>query len=223
MVNKLLSLISAVLALNFLALVGGIGYLVYSGKLDRNKVQEIRNLVLATESPTTQPTTQPAQELPALTPMMRLDALLAQAAGRPPAEKITTIQTAFDAQLAILERRSRELEDQRRQLAQAQADFELQRKRLQEQTQALRQREAEQTRLAEDEGFQKTLALYQSLPPKKTKEIFLSLEDDVVVRYLQSMEPRIASGILKEFKTPDETSRAQALLEKMRLANAKAD
>lgn len=223
MIKKLASLISAVLALNFLAAAGGIGYLVYVGKLDREKVQQIRELVLATDLPTTQPTTQPAQELPAPTPMMRLDELLAKAAGRPPAEKISTLQTAFDAQLAILERRGRELEDQRRQLAQAQADFESQRKRLLEQTETLRQREAEQARLAEDEGFQKTLALYQSLPPKKTKDIFLSLEDDVVVRYLQAMEPRIASGILKEFKTPDETSRAQALLEKMRLANAKAD
>lgn len=223
MIKKLASLISAVLALNFLAAAGGIGYLVYVGKLDREKVRQIRELVLATDLPTTQPTTQPAQELPAPTPMMRLDELLAKAAGRPPAEKISTLQTAFDAQLAILERRGRELEDQRRQLAQAQADFESQRKRLLEQAETLRQREAEQARLAEDEGFQKTLALYQSLPPKKTKDIFLSLEDDVVVRYLQAMEPRIASGILKEFKTPDETSRAQALLEKMRLANAKAD
>lgn len=223
MVKKLLSLISAVLALNFLAAAGGIGYLVYSGKLDRDKVQQIRELVLVTPLPTTQPATQPAQELPAPTPMMRLDELLAKASGRPPTEKISVIQTAFDAQLAILERRARELEDQRRQLAQAQADFELQRKRLQEQAQALRQHEIEQTRLAKDEGFQKTLALYQSLPPKKTKEIFLSLEDSVVVQYLQAMEPRIASGILKEFKTPDEISRAQALLEKMRLANAKAD
>jgi hypothetical protein len=51
----------------------------------------------------------------------------------------------------------------------------------------------------------------------------MTLDDDVVVRYLQAMEPRIAGGILKEFKTPDETSRAQSLLEKMRLANAKAE
>jgi flagellar motility protein MotE (MotC chaperone) len=222
MSKKLISLVSAVLAINFLVAAGGVGYLVYAGKVDKDKVQQIRELIMASEeNATTQPTTQAAQELPPPTPMMRLDELLARASGRPATEKIATVQTAFDAQMAVLERRSREVEDQRKQLAQAKADFEAQRKALLEETDVLRKQQEAQAKLAEDKGFQDTLALYNSMPPKKTKDIFMTLEEDVVVRYLQSMEPRIASGILKEFKTPDETSRAQAILEKMRLANAK--
>jgi flagellar motility protein MotE (MotC chaperone) len=224
MIKKLISLVSAVLAINFLIAAGGVGYLVYSGKVDKEKVQKIRELVMDSgDAPATQPTTQPAQELPPATPMMRLDDMLAKASGRPATEKIATVQTAFDAQMAVLERRAREVEDQRRQLAQAKADFETQRKSLIEEAKALRMQQEAQASLAEDKGFQDTLALYRSMPPKKTKDLFMTLDDDVVVRYLQAMEPRIAGGILKEFKTPDETSRAQSLLEKMRLANAKAE
>ncbi len=224
MIKKLISLVSAVLAINFLLAAGGVGYLVFTGKVDKEKVQQIRELILASdEAPATQPTTQEAQDLPPKTPMMRLDELLAVASGRPAAEKIATVQTAFDAQMAVLERRSREIEDQRRQLAQAKTDFEAQRKTLLTESEALRKQQEEQAKLAADKGFQDTLALYNSMPPKKTKDIFMSLEEDVVVRYLQAMEPRIAGGILKEFKTPDETSRAQGILEKMRLANAKAE
>ncbi len=225
MVKKMLNLVSAVLALNFLVVAGGIGYLLFTGKLSKDRIGEIRALVLASDEPaTTQPTTtQPAQEVPPTTPMLRMDTLLTEASGRVEPTQIGVVQTAFDAQNALLERRLREVEDQRRQLTQAKADFEAQRKSLLEQAAALAQKQEAQEKLAEDKGFQDTLTLYQAMPPKKVKDIFKGLPEDVVVRYLQSMEPRQAGSILKEFKTPEETSRAQAILEKMRQANAKAE
>lgn len=225
MIKKMLNLISAVLALNFLVIAGGMGYLMVTGKLTKDKIGEIRQLVLASDQPaTTQPaTTQTAQEVPPTTPMLRLDNLLAEAAGRVEPTQVNVVQTAYDAQNALLERRLREVEDQRRQLAQAKADFETQRKALLEQAAALTEKQQAQEQVAQDKGFQDTLALYQAMAPKKVKEIFKGLTDDVVVRYLQSMEPRQAGSILKEFKTPEENSRAQTILEKMRQANVKAE
>ncbi len=224
MVKKLLSLVTTVLALNFLVAAGGVGYLVMTGKISKEKLHEIRQIVLDSgEAPATQPTTQEAQDLPPKTPMLRMDELLAQVSGRPENEKSEAVQTAFDAQNVVLERRFREIEDQRQQLAQAKADFEIQRKNLLAEIEALKAKQESQAKLAEDKGFQDTLTLYQSMPAKKTKDIFKGLDDDTVVRYLQAMEPRIAGGILKEFKTPEETNRAQAILEKMRLANVKAE
>jgi Mg/Co/Ni transporter MgtE len=67
-----------------------------------------------------------------------------------------------------------------------------------------------------DKGFQDALALYQTLPPKQVKDTFKSMDDAVVVQFLQAMQPRTATKILKEFKTSDEQDRATKLLEKLR-------
>src|SRR5439155_15931204 len=76
-------------------------------------------------------------------------------------------------------------------------------------------------RLANDKGFQDSLARYQAMPGKQVKQIFMTLDDDTVMNYLQTMEPRAAARIIKEFKAPDEVQRIQKVLEKMRVAQAR--
>lgn len=229
MVKKLFSVIVGVLALNFLAMAGGVGYLVGTHKLDREKAHAIRDLIAGTTQPAaTQPATQPvdpsaAQDSPKDDSMLRLDDLLARAAGRPANEQIALVQNSFDAQNAILERRLREVQDQRQQIEQARTDLLTERAKLEKQQQALTDAQTQQQKLATDEGFQKSLELYQSLPAKQVKALFNGMDQDTVVRYLQAMEQRQAASVLKEYKTPDETTRAQAILEKIRQAQAKAD
>ncbi len=219
MIKKLLSVVVLVLAINFLFAAGGVGFLVATGKLDKEKVHAIREILTpATQPATSQPSTQPAQELPPQTPSMRLDDAVSKAMGKRAGEQIELQQISFDLQNSGIERRMREIEDQQRMLDQAKADFEKQRKDLLATEARLKAAEEKQKKLDADKGFQETLAIYQALPAKKTKEIFLTLDDDTVVRYLQAMEPDMVGGILKEFKRPEEVSRAQTLLEKMRLA-----
>ena len=224
MIQKLLGVLTAVLALNFLAVAGGVGYLVATKKLDKDKAHTIRDLVLA--GPTTQPVaaTQPAtQPSPGDAPMLRLDALLAKAAKKPMVEQADYVRGELDAQAAIIERREREVADQRDQIAAARAEIEKVRLAQAKQQKQLDDATQEKARLAADEGFQKTLELYQAMPAKKIKALMANVDDDTVVRYLQAMDKDQAAGVLAEFKTPQETSRAQQLLEKMRLAQAKAD
>jgi hypothetical protein len=54
------------------------------------------------------------------------------------------------------------------------------------------------------------------MPPKQVKQIFMTMDDETVQRYLQAMEPRGATKIVREFKAPDETQRIQRVLDKMR-------
>jgi hypothetical protein len=224
-VKKLISLVAAVLALNFVAVAGGVGYLVATKKLDKAKVAQIRGIILAGDAgPATQPTTQPvAQDPPADTPMSRVDALIAAAKPRTPGGAGEAVAVGYDAHAALLERRLAEVEAQRLQIETAKGELAKSRQNILQQQKALDARQTEQTKLADDEGFQKTLSLYQTLPAKRTKAIFAALDDAAVVRYLQSMEERQAAGILKEFKTPEETVRAKGILEKMRRANPKAE
>src|SRR6478609_1621688 len=128
------------LALNFLAAGGGIGWLWKSGKLDREKVQAMREMVF----PTTGPATRAAgAELAMATtrPMLRLEELLEKQAGRPATEQVAYMQTAFDAQMAQLDRRQQELLGLQRQVDLAQQQMSKDRAALEAEKKRLASRE----------------------------------------------------------------------------------
>src|SRR4051812_38661704 len=114
--KKLLNVIAWVLALNFLAVVGGAIYLRASGRLDRERAIAIKDL-LYPPAPTIQPTTHPSEESAAATqPILKLEELLAQQSGRSATEQVEFIQHTFDAQMSQLDRRQRELNDLNKQV-----------------------------------------------------------------------------------------------------------
>jgi flagellar motility protein MotE (MotC chaperone) len=218
-VKKFLNVFMLALAMNFLAVAGGVGYLVVTKKLDKDKIHAIKEIVFPpaeAAAPATQPTTQPSTS----TPILQLDQLLAAQAGRPAAEQVQNIQRTFDASMAQLERRQHEVEKLQAAVEFAQARLKADREAFEKQKGALEQREAESARLAADNGFQSSLEVYGTMKPKQVKDVFAGLSDDVVVRYLKAMEPARASKILKEFKTPAELQRVKVLMEQVRLAEA---
>jgi hypothetical protein len=212
-VNKFINVIVLTLAANFLAVAGGVVYLHQTGRLDREKVLAIRELLYPPPAPE-QPTTQPAE--PATTqPILRLERLLAQHAGRPAGEQVEFIQRSFDAQMAQLDRRQRELADLQRQIDLAKQQMERDRSAIEKADAELVARADEVQRLANDKGFQDSLALYNTMQSKQVKAVFVTLDDATIVRYLQNMQPRVASRIIKEFKTPEEVLRIKGILEQM--------
>jgi len=220
--KKLGTVIVLTLAINFLAAAGGIGYLFNTGKLDREKVLAIKDLVFApppSAAPATQPTTQPLDTaLPTTRPIDSLEKLLAQHAGRPAGEQVEIMQRSFDAQMAMLDRRQRELLDLQRQVDLSKQQMERDRAALDKSRKQLATREQQATKLATDKGFQDSLALYNTMPGKQVKTIFMTLDDETMRQYLQAMAPRSAARIVKEFKTPEETARIQRVMESMRLS-----
>ena len=219
--KKLLNVFALTLAINFLALAGGVGWLYQSGKLDREKMTAIKEIVFPppANAPGAETTTQPADVDPATTrPMLRLEELLAQHAGHPPGEQVEFIQSAFDAQMAELDRKRRELNDLARQVELAKQQAMRDRIALTKDESELESREALATKLAADKGFQDSLKLYTSMQAKQVKTVFMTLDDETIRNYLQAMQPRQATKIIKEFKTPDEMTRIQTVMEKMRLA-----
>jgi hypothetical protein len=218
MIKRLLTVVVVTLALNFLAAAGGIGWLWNQGQLDRGKVKAIKEMVFAKPAEAA-PATQPSPE-PSTQPVLQLDELLARAAGRSATEQVEFIQQTFDAKMAMLDRRQRELIDLQRQVELSKQQMSKDRSALDTRDKSLSDREQQATRLATDKGFQDSLALYKSMPPKQVKTIFMGLDDQTLTSYLQAMDPRAASKIIKEFKSPDETTRIQKILEQMRLASA---
>jgi hypothetical protein len=212
--KKLLTLIAWTLAVNFLAAAGGVYFLFNSGKLDREKVQTIKDLVFA---PATQPTTQPAEVRdPTTRPTLALEALLAQVSGRTAAEQVEFIHRTFDAQSALLDSRFAALEGQRNTINQAQDKLTRDREALAAAQAKLQASQDEQKKLLTDQGFQDTLNLYNTMQAKQVKTVFMSLTDDTMIKYLRAMEPRVATKIVKEFKTPAELARIAKVMEQMR-------
>jgi hypothetical protein len=219
--KKLAAIISAVLAMNFVVVAAGVGYLVQQKRLDREKVYAIRDLLFPPPQPQ-QPPAEVAADPSPLAPTLRLEELLSRSAGRSTSEQVEFIQHSFDAQMAQLDRRERELIDLHRQVDLAKAQMARDRRLLESQKKLLDENQQQMQQLATDEGFQDTLTLYSSMTGKQVKAIFLTLDDATVARYLQAMQPRVAARVIKEFKTPDEIARIQRVLEMMRQAQASA-
>ncbi len=214
--KKLGGVIILTLALNFLAVAGGVGWLFQTGKLDRAKVMTIKELVLTPpvlDPATTQPT---ALDAPTTKPVNSLEKLLAEASGRTAGEQVEFIQRSFDAQMAMLDRRQRELTDLQRQVDLAKQQMERDRVALEKGRTELSAQQQLAKKLETDKGFQDSLQLYHTMAGKQVKAIFMTLDDETMRLYLQAMQPRAAARIIKEFKTPDEVARIQKVMEAMR-------
>lgn len=220
MIKRLLTAVSAVLALNFLVVLGGVGWLYRGGHLDRQKLTAIRQLLFPPENAAA---TQPSDLAGASTqPTLKLDELLAKSTGRSTTDQVQFIQHAFDSQSAEMDRRQLELRNLEQQVETARVQLAKDRAALVQQQKVLDDRAQEANKLAVDQGFQNSLELYNAMPAAKAKTIFMSLDDDTVARYLQAMQPRTATKIINEFKTPDELTRIEKVLEKVRLSQAAA-
>src|ERR1700733_1485437 len=112
--KKLWNLIVLTLAMNFVLLAGGVGWMVKSGRLEKAKALELKKMLF--EPPATPVKVDTvAKPDPTTQPTMRLDQLLAKASGRSAIEQVELIHQTFDAEVAQLDRRERELIDLQRQ------------------------------------------------------------------------------------------------------------
>jgi hypothetical protein len=216
--KKIVNVIVLTLAMNFLLVVAGSAVLLKKSQMDRQKFTAVKKLLFETS----QPTTQVASTEPVATtePADRLAELLAKASGRPAGEQVDFIRQAFDVEMAELDRKQRELADLQYQVELARNQTKLDRAKVEQDQKDMQQAKDEQTRLASDKGFQDSLELYNVMPSKQVKTIFMSLSDDTVMQYLVAMEPRAAGKIIKEFKLQEETARIQKVLEKIRQSQA---
>ena len=218
--KKIFDVLALVLAINFLAAAGVVGWLFKSGHLDKDRVGEVKKILF----PTTQeveiaPTTQPEATTE---PTLKLDELLVKATGRPAGEQVEYIRQTFDTQAAQLDRRERELLDLKRQVDLAKEQVARDRAKVEQDKDELVGRQQETTKLSSDKGFKDSLQLYTSMPAKQVKTIFLTLGDDVVRQYIEAMDTRTASKIIKEYKSADETDRIHKVLEKIRQSDGPA-
>lgn len=213
--KKVFNVIVLTLALNFLALLAGALVVVSKSHMDRQKFAKVKEVLFDTTQPATVDLAA-TQPVATTGPADRLAELLAKASGRPADEQINYLRQTFDTEMAELDEKRRELSDLQRQIDLAREHAKADRARLEEAQNDLQNRQKLQDKLASDEGFQKALELYNAMPAKQVKTIFMTLSDDTVQQYIQAMEARVAAKIIKEFKAPEETAKIEKVLEKIR-------
>lgn len=201
------------LAMNFLAVAGGVGYLFKSGRLDKPKIARIKDVLFgAPPAPPTAPAIagKPADAHAGLTNLM------ANQNGRSALEQVEFLRRTFDAQMLELDQRQRQVSDLQRQVDLANVKLASDRAALDKRERDLAAREQEAQKLQDDAGFQSSLALYSAMPAKQVKTIFMTLGEATVQQYIQAMDTRTAGKIIKEFKTADETAFIQRVMERIR-------
>ena len=216
--KKLLIVLAVTLALNFLAALGGAAYLYSNGALSKEKIAAIKEVMFPA---TTQAVEQKKDQPDAATqPTYKLEELLAKVSGRPAGEQVEFMQRTFDMQVAQLDRREQELRSMQGTIKTDREKLDALQKKLEAQQNLQEARAKAQTKEAEDKGFQDSLALYNSMQPKQVKDVFATLDDPTVMKYLRAMDPSRAAKIIKEFKTSVETERVQRIMEMIRVQQA---
>ena len=212
--KKLFGVLVLTLAMNFLLLAGGVGYLFQSGKLDKAKIAKVKELVMAppVAVATTQPTTKPSANGLA---NLNLSTLMGNHTGSA-IEQVEFLRRTFDTQMLVMDRRQRELADLQRQVDLANQKLAADRTVLDKREKDLAAREQEAQKLQDDQGFQNSLSIYNAMPSKQVKTIFMTLGEATVQQYLEAMDARTAGKIIKEFKSPVETAFIQRVLERIR-------
>lgn len=220
---RMLWQVIAILAVvHLVALAGLAGWLVGTQRVDRARLAAVAQLFTQTieqEKAATQQADAVAREAQQQTGRVEL-AKFGPAAALSLDRQIAQQRQHDDLQLRRLERTRQDLESLRHELDLEQAKVQKQHADLLVEKQQLETQIKTMRSQLSDAGFKRTVALYEQLPPKQAKQMFIDLmgenRTDDVVNYLEGMEPRKAAAVLKEFKTPAETQLAVLLTQKLR-------
>ncbi len=223
--KKLASFVGVLAALNLLALIALVAFLAATGRLDGAKAHAIADLLRHQNTPptlrdqlddlleNTVPATAPAatSTAPASRPADLAGPLAASAEDR-----LAFARQAMEQERLRLETQAQELQHRQELLDRQQAAFALKLASLEKDKKQFDDRVAAATAKASDEGFQKTLALYDELKPTQLKDLFVTMPAPTVAEFLLAMDPSRAGKIIGEFQTPQEQAFISTVLERIR-------
>ncbi|MCP3903363.1 MAG: hypothetical protein GY715_06980 [Planctomycetes bacterium] len=220
------TIVSFIAVVNLLSLIMFVGWLLQSGRLDRDRLLEVRELLAMTPAEAEAL----ADEESALLEVQQTAAAEEERQRNPPLPSSAAIaRTSLQ-----IEQNDHALRRLRDETAQHLAELEFRAKQLDERETALEARRrawetstADEVRRKTDEQFRKAVRLLEALPGKQAKRMLLELVAqgslDQAVTYINAMNPRAATKALKELKTDDENRLATQLLERVRTLGIEAE
>ena len=222
MLRALWTAISILLLLNVVLLLGFVLWLRTSGRLNGERIDQIREMLAVTvEQEKAQQEEAKALEEQAQEKAMELARLESVSDGPISlADRLTIQQERDEVALLRLDRLHKDIEGLQAQLELTKRQLSKQQEELGTKQKAFDEAVQQQVELETDENFQQTVSMYEKLKPKQAKQMFQDLlsqdRSGQVVEYLAAMQLRKAAAVLKEFKTPREISQATDLLQRLR-------
>jgi hypothetical protein len=221
-IKSLWILISTLAIVNLVAVVGLVGWLKSSDRLDADRFDQIRALFSETL------TEQQSRELEAarLEEAQEAQADAQRRAALPPITGAQQLDLQNDdeelAHMRVLRLR-REIDDLRRTLARERATLDEDRATFEADRDAFEAMREQVTSQEADTQFKKAVTLYESLPAAKSQAMLSDLiqngDTDQAVAYLNAMQTRTAKKIIEKF---EDASVAADLLERLRTRGIEA-
>lgn len=216
-----LQALTIVMVVHVLAAVGLVGWLAGTGRVSGERLAATRQMYAMTVADEKAALERAAAEA---------EAAAKAAAERAALEGAAPVMSVADHLVAEQERNElllRQLERTRREIKALIDNLHLSRQRMERQRTEMAAVRAELEKKVADiesrlntDGFRRAVALYESLPAKQVKQMFIDLmttgQTDQVVAYMEAMDERKAAGVLKEFKDDSEVSQAVELTERLR-------
>jgi hypothetical protein len=214
--------IAIMAVLHVLIGIAGVAWLYSSDRLSRDRVAAVRELLKPTlAEETKQKAKLEEMQKAADAQADRLASL--KGAGNGPetvAQRLAEERQKHEVTIRQLERAREDIESLRKNLQLAQQKIEQEHKVTLAEKASLEKRVTELEKQFNDAGFKKAVALYESLPAKQVKDMFLQMltsgKTGDVVNFLEAMQPRKAGAILKEFKSSQEINQAVELTQRLR-------
>lgn len=204
---------------NLLAFAGFIAWLGATGRLNRERVDRVRDMFARTVADEERLAgEESAKEAEAVRLASEERRLLEVPMTR--SEQIVSSER-FEQRAALA---IRALEDERRrmqaELTEREQGVAAREGKLGERQASWEKSIADEKARAIDEQFRKAVRLLEAMPPKQGKEWILELvksgREDMAVTYLDAMNPAKSANLLKAFKGEDEAKVATDLLERLR-------
>lgn len=211
-----------VLILNLLMLLGVVGWLGATDRLNRERIDAVVEVFAPTIAAEERAAEEAAAVAEAEAVAAKEEARLATAATGLTTldERLRTRSVSEDLLAEATARMRVEREAIERRLSTSEQVIT----RLRDELEAERQRFAEfvenQRAQQLDEDFKQAVSFYEQMQPKQAKASFEQLiaagEEDQVIDYLGAMQLRKAGAVLREFKSPEDVAIATRLLSRLR-------
>lgn len=212
------TILATIAIANLLALLGFVGWLAASDRLNRDRLQKIRAVLaptLASEATAAKAAEDEAQS------QAKTAAEAKRFEGTPEsaAENIERTRAEEDHQLQTSVRLRREIDDLRRQVLADRVKVDEDRQTLAAEREAFNKDRTESTKLAASEQFKQALATLESQKPKDAQQVLKKMIDGQsikqAVEYLAAMQERTRTKVMAEFIKGD-PALAATLLERLR-------
>lgn len=223
--KSLWTIISVLAVMHILGLIGSVGWLVASGRLDTDRAQSIKDMLKTTVAEQKALEEEQSNAKGAGEGDTNADQTVPVNIPKSAKQQIEEDQKQHEIMLLQLERTRKEVSQLQRNLELAQIKIKKERAENLKIKDSLEKQLADIKAQRDEEGFKKVIELYESLPSKAVKQVFVQLieqgKQPQVVDYLEAMDNRKAAGVLKEFKNQTEVTYVVELTEMLRQRGSK--